>query len=88
MDAHPRSIIEPYLHQFYSDSFDLAPVIDAEGDDDFPTDFASLSECELVQLSDALFDELDSETPDLRAMERYESICDELSIRQLRSGVA
>ncbi|GAB3546330.1 hypothetical protein GCM10027404_06550 [Arthrobacter tumbae] len=86
MDAQLRSFIEPLLPSS-EDSAVNAPAW-TETDDDFPLDLSSVPEDRLAQLCDALFLELDSETPDLRAMERYQAACDELMIRQLNSGVA
>jgi hypothetical protein len=85
MDAQSRSIVEPDLLSTYSFSADLPAL--AEIDDDFPTDLSSASEQHLFELCDALFLELDSEAPDLRAMERYQTICDELTLRQMISGM-
>lgn len=86
MDARLRSIIEPDHLLTYGFSVD-APT-SADIDDGFPSDLSSTPESRLLVLSDALFLELDSEMPDLRAMERYLAICDELALRQIRSGVA
>lgn len=86
MDAQSRSVLEP--HQASPYSFSVDPSALAEVDDDFPTDLSSTPEDRLFQLCDTLFLELDSETPDLRAMERYQTVCDELALRQLSSGVA
>ena len=86
MDAQLRSDIEPRSSSTFSFSTDALPS--AEADDYFPTDLSAVSECRLVQLSDALFVELDSEMPDLRATERYQAVCDEFMLRQISSGVA
>lgn len=59
-----------------------------ENDDGFPADLSRSTDCDLLQRCDELFVELDSEMPDLRAMERYQAICDELTRRQFDSGVA
>lgn len=86
MDAQSRSILEPHQNSPYR--FPVDPPTLAEIDDDFPIDLSSTPECHLFQLCDTLFLELDSETPDLRAMERYQTVCDELTLRQISSGVA
>ena len=85
MDAQSRSIVEPDPLSTYSLSAHLRASLGI--DDDFPTDLSSAPEWRLVELCDALFLELDSETPDLRAMERYQTICDELTLRQMSSGM-
>jgi hypothetical protein len=85
MDAQSRSIVEPDLLSTYSFSAELP--VSGGSDDDFPTDLSSAPEQRLVELCDALFLELDSETPDLRAMERYQTICDELTLRQMSAGM-
>lgn len=87
MDAHPASFLEPQFQQLFSNTFDPLGLVDddAEG---FPSDLSPLSDYQLISLADSLFHELDSSTPDLRAMERYETICDELTARQINSGVA
>jgi hypothetical protein len=88
MDAQPRSL--PELQEFPTDSFfdsyfdGLAEPVD----DDFPPDLSSLPECQLIALSDTLFSELDSEMPDLRSLERYQTVCDELALRHTGRGVA
>lgn len=88
MDARPRP--HPELQEFptyslFDHCFDgLAEPID----DSFPSDLSSLPECRLIELSDTLFIELDSELPDLRSLERYQTVCDELTLRQNNRGVA
>lgn len=86
MDAQSRSVLEPHQTSPYSFSVDPPPL--AEVDDDFPTDLSTTPESRLFQLCDTLFLELDSEMPDLRAIERYQTVCDELTLRQISSGVA
>jgi hypothetical protein len=86
MDAQSRSIIEPYQLSNYSYSVNLPEPLEA--DDGFPGDLSVVPEHRLAQLCDMLFLELDSQMPDLRAMERYQAVCDELTLRQIRSGVA
>lgn len=86
MDAQSRSVIE--LYQLKNQSLPLDFPETAKSRDDFPPDLSSVSDCGLVQLCDALFLELDSEMPDLRAMERYQAVCDELLLRRIHSGVA
>lgn len=88
MDAQPRSL--PELQEFSTDSFfdSYFDGLAAPVEDDFPSDLSSLPECRLIELSDTLFIELDSEMPDLRALERYQSVCDELMLRQTDWGVA
>lgn len=86
MDAQSRSVIEPDHSLTYG--FSVDPPTSADIDDGFPSDLSSTPESRLLVLSDALFLELDSEMPDLRAMERYLTLCDELALRQIRSGVA
>ncbi|MFJ6278790.1 hypothetical protein [Arthrobacter subterraneus] len=88
MDAQPRSL--PELQEFPTDSlFDNCFDGLAEpSDDNFPSDLSSLPECRLIELSDTLFIELDSEMPDLRTLERYQTVCDELTLRQNNRGVA
>ncbi|NJC22598.1 hypothetical protein BJ994_001674 [Arthrobacter pigmenti] len=82
------SDFEPYLQYLISDDVYAGFGMEPTADDTFPVDLSAVPESELAQMSDALFDELDSEAPDLRAMERYEAICDELRLRELKSGVA
>lgn len=86
MHAQSRSAVEPYQLSNHSFSVDFPGP--AENDDAFPTDLSSESKCSLIQLCDTLFLELDSEIPDLRARERYESVCDELTLRRIHTGVA
>ena len=86
MDAQSRSIFEP--DQLPTSSFSIEPPTPGDIDDVFPTDLSSVPEGRLAQLCDALFLELDSERPDPRAMERYQAICDEFTLRQISSGVA
>lgn len=86
MDAQSRSIMEP--NQLSMPSLFVSPPAPGDMDDNFPTDLSSIQECMLIQLCDALFLELDSEMPDPRAMERYQTVCDELTLRQISSDVA
>ncbi|WP_346028173.1 hypothetical protein [Arthrobacter parietis] len=86
MDAQSRSFIEPPLLSIREPG-DNAPAW-TETDDDFPVDLSSVPERRLAELCDALFLELDSEMPDLRALERYQAACDELAFRQSISGIA
>jgi hypothetical protein len=86
MDAQLRSVLDPNQTSPYSFFVDPLPL--TEVDDDFPTDLSAIPESRLFQLCDTLFLELDSEMPDLRAMERYQTVCDELAHRQISSGVA
>ncbi|WP_323958655.1 hypothetical protein GC088_08810 [Arthrobacter sp. JZ12] len=79
-------------------ALDSGPLLEAElaldldqdfdYDDDFPSDLSAETACRLTELCDSLFIELDSDSPDLRAMERYQAVCDELSLRHIASGVA
>ena len=86
MDAQSRSFIEPPLLSTNDSAVNATAWI--ETDDDFPVDLSSVPECRLARLCDALFLELDSEMPDPRAMEHYQAACDELTFRQISSGVA
>lgn len=91
MDA-PRSTHQPYrlpTPLFPSDPVSYLGLDVTElNDDGFPADLPSVARCELEFLCNELFVGLDSETPDLRAMERYQAICDELSHRELSAGAA
>lgn len=88
MDAQSRFNIQmdPSLESKLLADSSLALGFD--DDDGFPADLSTESECRLTQLCDELFTELDSEAPDLRAMERYQAACDELALRRITSGVA
>lgn len=81
MDAQSRSTVEPDLLSSFTISVD--PYLFDESDVGFPEDLSSVTEHYLVQLCDGLFNELDSDVPDLRALERYLAVCDELALRQL-----
>lgn len=85
MDAHPRSLSELLFPHLGPDTFGAAGF---DEEDCFPTDLAAETECRLMGLADTLFNELDSPSPDLRALEHYQAVCDELAIRGLDSGVA